>query len=185
MRSTLTLFLLISLSGLGCQPASAFGENGEPIFRQGAVADIACGPSALFNWMSFGEEDLRGILAALSNDRTPVQTVQHLIDTYGKRQSATNPSITRYGRHNGGVGSVNLMLMAEELLGDHLDSPPTLRGEYLHRMDGETSEEHLERITGWFSESIESGIPYSSTCAATGARLMAGSLAWSSATTSS
>ena len=51
------------------------------------------------------------------------------------------------------------MLMAEELLGDHLDSPPTLRGEYLHRMDGESTEKHLERITGWFSESIESGIP--------------------------
>ena len=87
------------------------------------------------------------------------RNVQHIIDTYGKRQSATNPSVTRYGRHNGGVGSINLMLMAEELLGDHLDSPPTLRGEYLQRMDGESTEEHLERITGWLSESIESGIP--------------------------
>ena len=159
MRSTLLLFVLMSLSALGCQAPVALGESGKPIFRQGAIADIACGPSSLFNWMSHGDEDLQGILKTLSNDRTPVQTVQHIIDTYGKRRSATNPSVVRYGQHNGGVGSINLMLMAEELLGDHLDSPPTLRGEYLQRMDGESSEDHLERITGWFSESVASGVP--------------------------
>lgn len=159
MRSTRILLLLTLLLALGCQAPVTLGESGRPVFRQGAIADIACGPSAIFNWMSHGGQELQGILTSLSTDRTPVQTVQHIIDTYGKRRSSTNPSVTRYGPHNGGVGSVNLMLMARELLSEHLDSPPTLRGEYLHRAEGESTEEHLQRVTEWFSESIESGIP--------------------------
>ena len=149
----------MAISTLGCQAPPADGATGKLIFRQGAIADIACGPSALFNWMSHGDGDLQRILTTLSNDKTPKQVVEHLIDTYGLRPSATKPSVMRYGRHNGGVGSVNLMLMAEELLGDHLDSPPNLRGEYLHRLDDEPTEQHLTRIAGWFSQSIESGMP--------------------------
>ena len=88
----------------------------------------------MFNWMSHGGDELQEVLASLSEERTPVETVRQIIDTYGTRQSATNPSVVRYGPHNGGVGSVNLMVMARELLGDHLESPPDLRGEYLHRL---------------------------------------------------
>ncbi len=51
------------------------------------------------------------------------------------------------------------MLMATELVADHLESPPALRGEYLHRVAGESTGQHLARITGWFSESIHSGVP--------------------------
>lgn len=151
--------LLAALSHLGCHTSPSFGDSEDHVFRRGAIADIACGPSAIFNWLSHGGDELQGILTALSADRTPVQTVRHIIDTYGKRRSATNPSVTRYGPHNGGVGSVNLMLMATELVADHLDSPPALRGEYLHRVDEESPRQHLERITDLFSESIDSGIP--------------------------
>ena len=49
--------------------------------------------------------------------------------------------------------------MAQELVHDHLDTPPTLRGEYLHRAEEESPLEHFERITRTFSESIESGTP--------------------------
>ncbi len=159
MKPALTLLFFASISTLGCQAPVAFGQNEEGIFRQGAIADIACGPSSLFNWMSHGDLELKGVLAELSSGRTPVQTVQHIIDEYGKRQSATNPSVKRYGPHNGGVGSVNLLLMAKDLLSDHLDSPRSLRGEYLHRIDSESPEDHLKRITGWFARSIESGVP--------------------------
>ena len=159
MKSALSLVLLTALLLLGCQPPHSLGDSGNLIVRQGAIADIACGPSALFNWLSHGGDDLQGVLTALSAERTPLETVRHIIDTYGKRRSATNPSVTRYGPHNGGVGSVNLMLMATELLADHLESPPALKGEYLHRLDGETTGQHLARIRGWFSESIDSGIP--------------------------
>ena len=159
MRKSLSLILLAALCHLGCHTPHTFGDSVNPIFRQGAIADIACGPSAIFNWLSHGGDELQGVLTTLSADQTPVQTVRQVIDTYGQRRSATNPSVTRYGRHNGGVGSVNLMLMATELLADHLESPPTLRGEYLHRIDGESTGQHLARITGWFSESIDSGIP--------------------------
>ena len=153
------LLLLLSVTSLGCQPQVAHGENGEPIFKQSAISDIACGPSSLFNWMAHGDEQLQGILTELSSERTPVETVQYLIDTYGKRQSATNPSVKRYGTHNGGVGSVNLMLMARELLADHLESPPNLRGEYLQRQGEESTDQHFERITDWFANSIDSGVP--------------------------
>jgi hypothetical protein len=51
------------------------------------------------------------------------------------------------------------MLMATELLAEHLESPPTLRGEYLHRTNGESTGQHFARITGWLSESIDAGVP--------------------------
>ena len=159
MRPSSILLLLTSLLTLGCQAAHSFDQDGRPIVHQRAITDIACGPSAMFNWMAQGGEDLQPILASLSEDKTPEQIVRQLIDTYGQRTSATNPSVTRYGPHNGGVGSINLMLMARELLDDHLESPPTLRGEYLHRLDGESTREHLDRIRRWFAESIETGIP--------------------------
>ncbi len=159
MRRALVLFLVVATFTPSCDAPTSVGIDGKRIFRQRAVADIACGPSAIFNWMSHGGSDPQGILAALSEKRTPVETVRHIIDTYGMRRSATNPSVTRYGPHNGGVGSVNLMLMATELLGDHLESPPELRGEYLHRMEDEPTAEHLARIADWFSQSIESGVP--------------------------
>ncbi len=159
MRRALVLFLVVSTFTPGCYAPTSVGVDGRRIFRQGAIADIACGPSAVFNWMSHGGSDLQGILAMLSEKKAPVETVRHIIDTYGMRRSATNPSVTRYGRHNGVVGSVNLMLMATELLGDHLELPPELRGEYLHRKDDESTTEHLARIVDWFSRSIESGVP--------------------------
>ncbi len=158
-RATLLLALLLTTSTLACQQSSGSTHNGQPIVNQGSIADIACGPCAMFNWMSQGGEQLNGVLTTFAEEKTPEQTVRQIIDTYGTRTSVTNPSVARYGPHNGGVGSVNLMVMARELLGDHLESPPTLRGEYLQQRDGESNREHLERIVGWFSESIDSGIP--------------------------
>lgn len=99
MRRSVSLILLAALFQLGCNTPYSLGDSENPVFRQGAIADIACGPSAIFNWLSHGGDDLRGILATLSADRSPVQTVRHVIDTYGQRRSATNPSVTRYGQH--------------------------------------------------------------------------------------
>lgn len=159
MRAERPVLALLVTLALGCGAPVAYGEDGAPIFRQSAISDIACGPSALFNWLGHGGRDLRKVLDSLSDGRTPVQVVEHLIEAYGQRASATNPSVTRYGRHNGGVGSVNLMLMAKEVLADHLGSPAPIVGEYLQRREGESPEEHLLRIAGWFEDSIESGVP--------------------------
>ena len=133
---------------------AALGANGDPIFRQAAISDIACGPSALYNALSHGNDQLQGILTTLRSERTPKETVRHLIDTYGKRRSATNPSVTRYGRHNGGVGSVNLLLMARELLAERRPrrrgaARPELRQVLLQRgeLRGERAR-HLVRRRG-------------------------------------
>ncbi len=158
MRLSLVVAFFVAMA-VGCGKSNVNGQNRKTIVSQNSISDIACGPCAMFNWMSHGGLDLQGVLETLSEDRTSKETVLHLIETYGKRQSATNPSVTRYGTHNGGVGSVNLMLMAKELLGDHLESPPALRGEFLHRQVDETSNEHLERIKHWISGSIDSGVP--------------------------
>ena len=155
----LSVLLLFIVMLAGCQNSSSYAQDQKPIVAQRSIADIACGPCAMFNWMSHGGEDLQVILKTLSNDLTPRKTVLQIIETYGKRQSSTNPSVKRYGSHNGGVGSVNLMLMAKELLADHMESPPTLRGEYLQRREEESTEEHLARVVSWFSNSIDSGVP--------------------------
>lgn len=152
MKCAICLILLLLP---GCQ-ASAQQDG---IVSQASVADIACGPCSLYNWLSHGNAELQGVLAQMSTDKTPVQTVQSIIDKYGMRDSATKPSVTRYGPHNGGVGSVNLMIMAREILHDHLESPPKLEGHYLQRHDDESAEQHLQRIAGWFRGSIESGVP--------------------------
>ena len=134
-------------------------EKERSIASQDRIGAIACGPCSLFNWLSHGNADLQAILKELSNNRTPARTVEHLIETYGSRTSATKPGVSRYGPHNGGVGSVNLMIMAREILSDHLDSPPNLRGEYLQRREQETGQQHLKRVAGWFADSINRGIP--------------------------
>ncbi len=159
MRRLVTLSLLLLVGTLACQAPVAFGKGGRPIFRQTAISDIACGPSSLYNWLSHGDARLQGVLEELTAERTPQQTVQHLIDTYGRRRSATNPSVARYGRHNGGVGSVNLMLMARELLAEHLEAPPDLRGEYLQGRSDEPPERHLGRVASWLRSSIDDGVP--------------------------
>lgn len=139
---------------------SPLSAEGDPrIVGQDEISEIACGPCSLFNWLSHGNEELQGVLDRLSSGESPEKTVRRIIRTYGLKESATRPSVTRYGTHNGGVGSVNLMLMARELLGDHLESPPRLRGEYLERRGSESPRDHLARIQGWFSKSLESGVP--------------------------
>lgn len=157
MKWSLVSLLLFSLAG--CQPQPALSQEQKPIVSQRSISEIACGPCAMFNWMSHGGTDLQHVLESIGKDRTPQETVRRLIKTYGRRDSATRPSVKRYGTHNGGVGSINLMLMARELLADHLDSPPNLRGEYLQRREDETTNQHLERIKDWFSTSIDSGFP--------------------------
>ncbi|MGI9518214.1 MAG: hypothetical protein ACR2NP_14255 [Pirellulaceae bacterium] len=144
---------------VACNAPATQAQDGRVIVSQGPIGRDACGPCALFNWLSQGGGQLQSVLTELSAEKTPLQTVQHIIDTYGKRESATKRRVTRYGPHNGGVGSVNLMIMAREVLDDHLESPPTLRGEYLHQHEDESTEEHLDRIAGWFSNSIEAGVP--------------------------
>ena len=151
--------LVFVASILACQAPSSSSPSGPPLADQRKISDIACGPSALYNWLLFGGDELQGVLDQVAKGSKPEDTVQWIIDKYGLRQSATNPSVTRYGRHNGGVGSVNLMLMATELLTDHLPSPPALRGEYLHKADSESPDEHLRRIETWFQRSLDSGIP--------------------------
>ncbi len=56
----LSLILLAAIAHLGCHRSHSLGDSGNPVFRQGAIADIACGPSALFNWLSHGGDDLQG-----------------------------------------------------------------------------------------------------------------------------
>lgn len=137
----------------------ACGQNKNQIVSQTKISSIACGPCCLFNWLSHGNEELQGVVTELSDGKSPEQTVKHIIKKYGYRKSATKRSGSRYGSHNGGVGSVNLMIMAQEILQEHLDEPPELRGEYLQRHEDESSEAHLKRIAGWFSKSIQSGVP--------------------------
>ena len=157
MKTSLILFALVGLF-VACQEPSALRKD-DSVISQRSISNISCGPCALLNWLSSGGNDLTSVLESVSDNRTPKETVKYLINTYGKRQSATKPSVKRYGNHNGGVGSVNLMIMAQELLGDHLEKPPTLRGEYLHRLENESSGEHFDRIVSWFSNSIDSGFP--------------------------
>ena len=72
VRRSLSLILLAAIAHLGCHASHSLGHSGSSVFRQSAISDIACGPSALFNWLSHGGDDLQGILTTLSADRTPV-----------------------------------------------------------------------------------------------------------------
>lgn len=123
--------------------------------------DYACGPTSIYNWLSHGNEELKNALGELSQDRTTGQTVEHIIDTYGSRPSLFNRSRTRYTANEsyGGIGPINQLAIAQEILLDHSDTPTELRGEFLQRDENESSEEHLERVVGLFSTSIESGVP--------------------------
>ena len=149
MRIARDSFLLALIAVAACKTPT-------PIVDQRAIADNASGPCALFNWMAHGDE-LRDAFGGISADRTPVEAVRKIIETYGTRPSATDPPVERYVQD--GVGPIDLMLMARELLDDHAESPPSLRGEYLYQLDGESDVDHLGRITRWFSDSIDAGVP--------------------------
>ena len=63
MRRALVLFLMVSTFTPGFDAPTSLGVDGNRIFRQSAIADIACGPSSLFNWMSHGGGGLQGVMS--------------------------------------------------------------------------------------------------------------------------
>lgn len=123
--------------------------------------DFACGPTSIYNWLSHGNEELQNALTELTDDKTPLKTVEHIIDTYGSRPSLFNRSRSRYATSEGygGIGPINQLAIAQEILLEHSESPTELRGEFLQRADNESAEDHLARVAGLFSTSIESGVP--------------------------
>lgn len=120
--------------------------------------DSGCGPTSIVNWLASGNSEMRKALAKLSGQRSPVRTVDHVIETYGRRISVFGGSSSRF-RVGNGTGPINLGMMARDILADHGETPPEITGEFLHRRDGESCEQHLARVRKAFADSIAAGVP--------------------------
>ena len=138
-------------------PGAAAGA-GTDLLRQMAdqkqIDPRACGPCAVYHSLLFGRGRAGEVAQALPG-RTAAERVRHLLDTYGSLPSTVRPNHSM--QNHRGMHWQDVAVFMNAILADH--GGPVVTGGYLNRGRDEPQLDHLRRVHGLLSTSLDAGWP--------------------------
>jgi hypothetical protein len=131
-------------------------DASKPILAQAGVGDMACGPCALYNCMTWGDAKLQQIAERLPGDDAAAK-VRGLIKEYGTRTSeAYGEPEARYTDKRG-ITWVDMQHFADDLLREQRVTG--VAGGYLDREKDETPAAQARRVHRLLRNSLQAGFP--------------------------
>lgn len=127
----------------------------DKIIKQSLYGDMACMPTSLLNALTFGPPEFQAILPRLPG-ATTTERLSGLIRNVGSQGSKAAPGEPLYTDKRG-VLSKDMTVMTNLVLQAHGVAP--LSGLFLDVLEKETPEEHLRRVHGLLTHSLQAGVP--------------------------
>jgi hypothetical protein len=137
-------------------PAQEKPATVKPILAQAELGDMACGPCALYNCLTWGDAKLRQVAESLPGE-SGAGKVRGIIQDYGSRTSeAYGEPETRYTDKRG-ITWIDMQHFADEAL--RAQRVGGVGGGYLDRKKDETPATQARRVHRMLRKSLDAGFP--------------------------
>jgi hypothetical protein len=153
--------LVLLVTALTAPRALAQNSAGAPpekpfVLTQAEVGENACGPCALINSLSRGDDQLKRLLERLPG-KTSHDKLRQLIKDYGSKPSEEYKGKKPRYQEASGITWVDMRHFVSDLFADRDLGP--IQGSYLDRDKKEPLADHLQRVHRLLARSLAAGFP--------------------------